>query len=254
MARNPLVLPAPLAREVAQSVDAPVRALPILGQLFAGLEGLGGSPRRAANWFADAGVDASWRIADLGCGLGALSIAIARRCRCRMYAIDGHPAFIEHARARADAAGLSDLCRFQSGDLRSFSRRRFDAAIMAGVWPIAEAAPFLRRLVGPGGLYFIDDSVFLRQRAHEGPTLTQARAVVTELGDRILREHVCTPGEMHRSEASMRRRMAVEGRKLGAHEPHWKPLVHEILDRQRRATRAALDSSRAVCWLVQRAD
>jgi len=60
--------------------------------------------------------DASWTIADLGTGSGAIALAIAReRPRCRVIATDISSAALEVARANADRFGLTKV-EFRHGD------------------------------------------------------------------------------------------------------------------------------------------
>ena len=60
----------------------------------------------------------------------------------------------------AASAGVSKLATFRSFDLRdppTLPRRRFDAAMMIGLDPLAHAAAVLRPLTRRGGVYILDD-------------------------------------------------------------------------------------------------
>ena len=65
----------------------------------------------------DAGVD----VADVGCGLGASTIIMAKAFpRSRFTGFDYHPASIEAARERAGRAGVADRVRFEVAPAKSY--------------------------------------------------------------------------------------------------------------------------------------
>ena len=60
------------------------------------------------------GLDAGGSAADIGCGYGSPTIAVARHFpAARVLGIDYHDVSVAHARAAADEAGLSDRLRFE---------------------------------------------------------------------------------------------------------------------------------------------
>jgi len=62
-------------------------------------------------------------VLDLGCGKGAVSVAMARMLPCRCRGIDAVGAFIEEARKKALAFGVADKCAFETGDIRDWVGR-----------------------------------------------------------------------------------------------------------------------------------
>ena len=74
------------------------------------------------------------RILDLGCGPGALSFDLAKR-GYRGVGLDAAPAMVQRSKLRAAAEGLSELWRYQLGDVEAlpFRNECFDAAVCAGV-------------------------------------------------------------------------------------------------------------------------
>ena len=97
----------------------------------------------------------SGRVLDLGCGLGNLSVAAARR-GCSVLAVDASPAAVEHLAVLAREERLrltavqADVARFEIPDT-------FDAVVSIGLLmflPCTEALALLaamRRAVRPGG-------------------------------------------------------------------------------------------------------
>jgi SAM-dependent methyltransferase len=67
------------------------------------------------------------RVADVGCGLGASTILMAKAFpRSRFYGFDSHPASIELARQRARDAGVSDRIVFEVASATSFPGEGYD--------------------------------------------------------------------------------------------------------------------------------
>ncbi len=71
-----------------------------------------------AAWLKEHGAGSGSRILDLGCGKGAVAIAMARALGCRVTGIDACAPFIEKARERASALGAADRGRFRGGDIQ----------------------------------------------------------------------------------------------------------------------------------------
>lgn len=85
-----------------------VRFLP---ELLQNLWELGGDPDLIVHWLLDAGLAGTQaRILDLGCGKGAVAIAVAQALGCRVDGVDAMPAFVEIARRQAWRLGLGILC------------------------------------------------------------------------------------------------------------------------------------------------
>ncbi len=61
---------------------------------------------------------AGFRLLDLGCGKGAVSIPVAAAFDCSCLGIDAVEAFVAEARARAAEHGVDARCRFEVGDIR----------------------------------------------------------------------------------------------------------------------------------------
>jgi ubiquinone/menaquinone biosynthesis C-methylase UbiE len=98
---------------------------------------------------------AGLRWLDVGCGNGAFTAHLIRRCApAEVHGVDPSEAQIAYARNRPDASGAV----FQKGDAQAlpFSDRRFDAAVMALVIFFvpdpAKAVAEMARVVARGGL------------------------------------------------------------------------------------------------------
>lgn len=254
-----------LRASVAASIDAPASALPWISEAFADMQSLGSAPGRIAGWLAAAGVTARSTVLDVGCGKGAVAIEVARRIGCRVVGIDGFDPFIEAARARADRLGVAERCRFEVGDARAsrasrqaWARAKYDAAMMVGLFPLDEAAAVLRPLVRRGGLYLIDDCIDTQPDMSADAPLDaplsrgEARAFLEQGGDQILREHVPTPSQVRRTEASLLGRMQRRIDAICRCEPAARGPLRELLRRQRSSAGQLAGRYRPAMWLVRR--
>jgi ubiquinone/menaquinone biosynthesis C-methylase UbiE len=99
-------------------------------------------------------------VADVGCGLGASSILIARAFPpTRVFGYDSHAPSIELARQRAADAGVSDRVAFEVADAASFPGGNYDLVTHFDCLhdmenPLA-AARCVHRNLGPDGRWMI---------------------------------------------------------------------------------------------------
>src|SRR5512134_2942655 len=142
-----------LLTEAAASVDATPILVPILGDLFTGIDSLGSSPRRVIRMLKSAGLRKGDRLLDLGCGKGAAAIAAAKELGCRCVGVDAVEEFITAARTSAATQAVEHRCEFRLGDIRTAKfRAKFDAAIMLGVCDVVTARRLLRKHLHAGGI------------------------------------------------------------------------------------------------------
>ena len=251
-------MPRPSLRQsIADSIDAPPEALPYIPEVFADLASLGSSPRQVTTWLAALNLGPRHRVLDLACGKGAVSVALARRFACRVTAVDAFPPFIEAATALAARQRVAHLCQFHIADVRKPlpKPQRFDAALMLGLFDLETAAAILRPQVRPGGHYLLDDAISLdpHPAADDAPlTRAEARFLLEETGDRVVRELVFTPARVRQIEsrlfAAMQRRItAITRRDPSARKP-----LAELLRRQRAAAADLVGPVRPALWLVRK--
>lgn len=77
-------------------------------------------------------------VLDLGCGKGSVSVSLAREFGFSVHGIDGFPGFIEEAKQWAQQYGVSNLCRFEQGDIRQrvFELHNYDMIVLGSIGPI----------------------------------------------------------------------------------------------------------------------
>ena len=240
-----------LLHEAAAAVDATPALVPILPDLFLGIESLGSSPARVVRMLRLAGIAKGQRLLDLGCGKGAAATHIARTLGCQCVGVDAMPEFISEAAATARSEGLSRRTRFIVGDARRAEfPRKFDAAIMLGLFDVPEARRVLRRHTKPGGVFIIDDAVAMRNRS-DFLTLQGARELLRRDGDELLAEDIWTAEQVRRQERSLHARLARNADRLGRKNPRLKRSLAAFLERQIAAAKVLRSTLRPVQWMVR---
>jgi SAM-dependent methyltransferase len=246
--------PRAVLQAAAASIDLPASLLPFAGELFAGLDALGSTPRRAVNMLERAGVGPGDRVVDLGCGKGAVAVEAAARLGCRVVGVDAIETFVESARALAQHRGAGRLCRFHVGDQHAV-RGRFDAALSIGVMPLDAGAALCRGVVRRGGVYVLDDVVRLesvsRARGLGAPTQREAVVMIERGGDRVEQRITPTPKAMGRLNDRLYAVLARSAAGVGREHPRLRPALRAFLERQRDANRVLTGPLRPTLWLVR---
>lgn len=152
-----------LVQSVLASLDGTdPRLFPYLPELLEDLDDLGLDPAQVARLLTGpAGLPARARLLDLGCGKGSVALHLLQRQPWTALGVDGMPAFVERARARATALGLAERCRFEVADIRTWAGAgRFDLIVLGAVGPVlGDAEATLRRLdpwLAPEGKIVVD--------------------------------------------------------------------------------------------------
>ncbi len=109
------------------------------------------------------------RVLDAGCGKGEALVRLASRRGVRGVGVDPNAAFLEAARARAGAAGVSDRLEFHAVPMRDHAvpPGAFDAALCVGAThafgTLADTLGSLARLVRPGGSLLVGEAYWKRE-------------------------------------------------------------------------------------------
>lgn len=238
--------------------------LPILGELLAPLADLGSPTRRLAALLAAHGVGPRSRVLDLGCGKGALAIELASVAGCRVIGIDGFEPFLEEARVAAARRGVEARCTFVEGDVRrarTLVRRmraaKCDAVVMTGLWEISRAAPLVRSLVRPGGVYLLDDAVRDARHARgaefeDVPTRADVARGIEGMGDEVVSCCVIPASVVRASTARMLRGLEASGAEAMRRNPVMRRSIRAFLEQQRRAASVLGGGLRPIVLLARK--
>ncbi|MGC9365371.1 MAG: class I SAM-dependent methyltransferase [Fidelibacterota bacterium] len=104
-----------------------------------------------------------YRILDLGCGKGAVSIPLAKKYGFTVTGIDAVSEFVEIAQEKALEWGVGEMCRFEVGDIREYIQKcpSADIIILGSIGPVfGNVQQTLRALAPcllPRGMIILDD-------------------------------------------------------------------------------------------------
>ena len=154
------------AQKLAQSLTADsADIIPFLPYLLQDLWELGSSGSEMADLLRrHVSITPGFAALDLGCGKGAVSVALASRLGIRMRGIDIMEDFIRTAKQKAAEYGVSHLCEFVTGDIKKavLTERGYDLVIYGAVGDVlgtrAEILRALKSAVRPGGYILLDDA------------------------------------------------------------------------------------------------
>lgn len=252
-----------LNAEVAALLDTQVEVLPYLPELLADLEARGSWPEVIVELLRSQELPADARVLDLGCGKGAVALAVAAAFPVKVTGVDAFAPFLEEARRQAEARGLAGRCRFLLADFRSWKvGRPFEGLIWASLGPllggIGSTASWLRGFVGPGGWLIVDDCYWISKPASVPPAYRGYgtwKATCRELekaGLRILREarvrseKVRKAHRLHQASIARRARLPVE------RHPDTADLIGRYVEGQRSKCRFLEKHTGSAVWLFQR--
>ncbi|MEO7866838.1 MAG: class I SAM-dependent methyltransferase [Candidatus Eisenbacteria bacterium] len=249
---------AQLEQEIASSLDATPELLPLLPALFEGLDDLGSSPDTLITVLRSFAAELKGaHVLDLGCGTGAVSVALAKALDARVLGVDGFAPLLEQARRRATTAGVSDRVTFRCSDLRPMlqAEGRFDAvtwmAMGTLLGDLQETVRQLRRVVRVGGLVMIEHEA----RAPQGgvmPDVAPLRAMLTAHGDELVREVSVPAWQAREAEMARATRLRTNAEKLAEADPFQAASVLLYLERRTAGAARLANESHAHLWVLRR--
>lgn len=189
---------------LAYSLETEKELLPLLPELLADIWALGSNIEAIVGAVQALGLPPTSRVIDLGCGKGAVSIALAKALNLRVLGIDLFEPFVRECDEYARQNGVWDLCEFRHGNIVKLAGQMepADVAIFAALGDVlgtrTETMSILRRYVRPGGFMVIYDG-FLRRvdgplfPGFEGAAVREtALADWAALGDVLVSESIET--------------------------------------------------------------
>lgn len=254
----------PLDEEVADSLDATMELMPFIPALLGDLAELGTPANDVVDLIKSAEVTPRSRAIDLGCGKGAIAIALAERLGLVVTAVDAFAPFIEEAERQAREQQVSDRCSFRVSDLREELARsaKYDLVIMAGVGSvlgdISHTVEMLGRVVREGGHILISDA-FLAEGVTERPAgyedyfdYAETVRLLTLHCDGIVRERIYSQEEdrrMNRANTEAIRRRAEE--LIRAH-PEAEALLRGYVKAQEEESFVLEEYVTSAMWLLKK--
>jgi SAM-dependent methyltransferase len=179
---------------IAYALEANTALLPYLPELLADLEELGSNAQAITSAIDNLNLARSTTVVDLGCGKGAVAVAVAQGLHFRVFGIDLFEPFIESCRALAVRQDVSELCHFIQGDILKLPGKiePCDVAIFAALGdvlgPLDQTVSVIRQYVKPGGYMVISDGFIKDGGSSDFPGFEQ----YAEHADMIARLTACS--------------------------------------------------------------
>ncbi len=203
------------------------------------------------------------KILDLGCGKGAAGIQIAARFGIKITGIDLMEEFLQDARKKAEALGISELCSFIREDIYTYikSPHRFDAVILASLGnlfgTLNQTVEKLRTQITTGGYMIINDAflkyknkIYRKGYEHYRNHEESIRAL-TSSGDRLL-EEIDTSQFCSNINREYLERITRRGRELISSYPEMKNEIGTYLNLQVEECEVINREIIGVLWLLQK--
>jgi len=182
------------AQKLAQSLTADdTGIISFLSYLLQDLWELGSSPAEMLGLIRQhVSITPGFAALDLGCGKGAVSVALALKLGIRCKGIDIMADFIRTAKQKAAEHGVSRLCEFAAGDIKKavLTEQGYDLVIYGAVGNVLGTRPeilrALKSAVKPGGYILLDDAYrpagAENALSGEYPTLAEWRMLIDKAG------------------------------------------------------------------------
>ena len=122
-------------------------------------------------------------VLDVGCGVGATPIYLAKQIGCRVMGVDIIPCMVDRSQELADKQELSHLAAFRVADAQElpFPDNHFDVVITESVTAFPEdkqrAVNEYARVLKPGGYVGLNESTWLKKPIPEEVTSWTSRQV-----------------------------------------------------------------------------
>jgi len=244
---------------IATSLTAyDVRIFPFLPYLLQDLWELGSNPREITRLFQhSAHLNECTSVLDLGCGKGAVSIALAKQIGCSVVGIDLMELFIEEARRQARVHGVEKLCTFSVADIVNAvtTQRGYDAVVYGAVGDVfpnkQELLSHLKTVVRPDGFILIDDAVVREQNHADCLTQLEWERVINQAGLRIVETIFTSPEEMAISNRSNQQAIEQRAHELTMQHPEKADLFAQYVYDQQKECDDLESWMQGVTWLLQ---
>ncbi|MDH3457649.1 MAG: class I SAM-dependent methyltransferase [Gemmatimonadota bacterium] len=244
-------------------METDVRLLPVLPDLLIDLWELGTSSVQIVSALQSIGVKPESRVLDLGCGKGAVAVALADRLDLQVEGVDAFPPFLQSARTLAREYGVSSKCHFRQDDIREIlgQEGQYDAVLLLSVGPVSgdhrQTIAGLRTLVRQGGYIVIEDGFLADGIAalpgadgYAGRSETLRR--LTAFGDELVRQVVCSADETRSLNERNTDLIRQRARLVKARHTDLTELIDEYVARQERETQLLGTDLICAIWVLRR--
>lgn len=254
-----------LKESIGQSMDANEVILPYLPELVKDLWAMGGSSDHILEMIKPLNLPSEeTRVLDLGCGKGAISIALAKKYSFRITGIDGCQAFVDEAEKKSIQYNVPHLCQFERADIRTIvkSAKNFDIVILASLGNVLgtfqETMQQLRQTVRTKGYVIIDDG-FLKQNPRPDKKgyehyLTHDETIeqLTFYGDQLVCERVLSAAENQAINDLYLHVIKQRGKDIIKRQSELRNIINQYIEDQKSHCEIIAQFIAGSIWLLQK--
>jgi len=181
------------------------------------------------------------QIADLGCGKGAISVAMAKEFNCNVTGIDAMPDFIESAKEFAKKEEVSEKCKFFTGDIRTeiLSLKGFDLVVLGAIGNVlgnvGETLTKVQKILNPDGYVLLDDA-WSKQADNRAdiifPTETAYYSMIADAGFKVVEMDVADMADHSGQENIMMGCMQTRCDELALQHPQLSHIFNQYIQNQ----------------------
>jgi len=196
----------------------------------------------------------AFRLLDLGCGKGIVSVRAAAELGCSCLGLDAVEAFIAEAKSKAAEYGVDALCRFEVGDVRNRIKELsgFDAIVLGAIGPVfgdyRETLAVLSPCLKPDGIFVIDEGYFEDDSPYTHPIIRKKSEIMREIEDagmEVVDEVVINAEDIEDADSRVFERLKDRCLELAEAHPEKKDLFLNYIRRQ--VEENAVLETEAVC-------
>ncbi|MCK5076371.1 MAG: class I SAM-dependent methyltransferase [Calditrichia bacterium] len=201
------------------------------------------------------------KIADLGCGKGAVSIKLAQKLPCVVTGIDALPDFIKTANYYAKQYNVSDKCHFEVGDIREKVKELtgFDYIILGSIGPVlgntGKTLQQVQKCLNEQGMIILDEAYskdLVGNNKENYSTLLEILKQIEKNNLMIIDQYIYSKEEMESSDEQIYSFIEKRALELIEKHPDKKHLFYNYMEAQKSENAILENDVECVTWVLQK--
>lgn len=202
----------------------------------------------------------TFKVADLGCGKGSVSVKLAVEFDCQVTGLDAYPPFIRDAEKYAANMNVSRKCEFEIADIRKKINelKGFDLAILGSIGPIlgntGETLEKLRPCLNPDGFIVLDEAYIIEETGFKSDIYQTRQILVDQIekqGYEIVDEILFTSEEMRTSNEDIFNNIKKRTDELIEKHPDKRAIFEQYVESQSTENDVLENKVTCVTWLLK---